>query len=360
MDFQKLINQKVTLKDGSESLIIDVTLTNKIEDVFISLDNGKKLKLQFVLEKEIISFADKDIQKELMDLINSHNEKEEAKASEVLAINQSVIKDNKQKAIEELKDKAVHPTYHRTKQYPNTIKGSNVAYKATYCDGNGDWFKAPCSDNCRRNNCSYRGGFFCKTNSVCKEVLDGKRNESDIQKEYSDGFLCYESRLLVDYTIYAGRTGDNEPKGWSLGSKKLVVLTTVKPFFDEIDRVIFGAFLVEKAFDKTPEKEASAVAYPEYRIALTEKESELMKYWDYAPGDNGGKPIQWTENLIRKRTDDECATILKDLVEIIKKRNNEEESAKAEAFLNKYLELIHRDIKDIKPKNGARINRTGE
>jgi hypothetical protein len=41
-------------------------------------------------------------------------------------------------------------------------------------------------------------------------------------------------------------------------------------------------------------------------------------------------------------------------VEIIKKRNNEEESAKAEAFLNKYLELIHKDINDIKPKNGAR------
>ncbi len=355
MDFQRLINQKIILKDGSKSIIEDVTPTNKIDDVFISLDNGKKLKLRFVLEKEIIRFADKDIQNELLSLINVHLEQEATKNSEIEEAYQSAVASNKQKAINELKDKVVHPTYHRTKQYPNVIKGNNVAYKATYCDGNGDWFKAPCSINCRRYNCSSYGGFFCKTNSLCKEVLDGKKDESIIQDQYSSGFLCYESRLLIDYTIYAGRTGHDEPKGWSLGSKKLVVLTTIKPGYGEIDRVIFGAFLVERAFDKTLEKEAHAVAYQEYRIALTEEESEQMKYWDYAPGDNGARPIQWTENLTRKRTDDECASILYDLVNIIKNRNNKEESAKAEAFLNKYLELIHRTVEDIKPKNGARL-----
>ena len=82
-----------------------------------------------------------------------------------------------------------------------------------------------------------------------------------------------------------------------------------------------------------------------------------MKYWDYAPGEGKNNLIQWKEGLLRYQTDEMCLTVLKDLVKIIEKRNNEEQTNLAKGFLKKFLSIVGKEESSIPEKNGARLTK---
>ena len=50
-----------------------------------------------------------------------------------------------------------------------------------------------------------------------------------------------------------------------------------------------------------------------------------------------------------------CATVLRDLVKIVEKRNDIVQTEYAKAFLRKFLQKIGREEEDIPEKSGARI-----
>lgn len=184
--------------------------------------------------------------------------------------------------------------------------------------------------------------------------MDGLVSENEIRNAYNVSFLCYESKLLLDYKIYAGRDDDGTVRGWSLDSDRLVILTTVKPHEPEEERVIFGVFLINHSYEKDDE-EASATSYPECRLSLSKEESEQMKYWDYAPGEGINNLIQWKEGLLRYQTDEMCATVLRDFVKVIEKRNDPQQTEYARNFLKIFLQKIGLEEEDIPEKQGARI-----
>lgn len=356
MDLSILINQKVLHKDGTELIVAKVIESKRLDEVSIVFEGGKTFRLMTCVEKGIITFKDPKIQQQVLDAIDEHNgvkaqikiqnEENEKIAREV----------NRKKAEEEAKK---NPPLHKRRTGNEYIRkdNQNVAYKATYCDGNGNWFTKPCSLECRERNCSKNArAEFCKTNSLCKRYIDGQATEQDIQNNYSTGFLCYECRLLVDYKVYAGLDYTGKPFNWRLNDNRLVVLTTIKPGCAEVDRVIFGIMLVDKSYPKDGDKEAYATTYPDCRLSLTEEEAEEMKYWDYSKGDKGNRPIQWTERLWRCQPDSVCARILKDMVDVIAKRNNKEQLDYAQKFLNKFLEMIKMDEDEIPEKDGARLH----
>lgn len=345
MDYEKeLTDQKVILNDGkTEQTIVKVIVRDNVSELMIFLSDSKKpYLLEAALSNASFSFVNKNIQdevtKEIADFKLKQKEEDEREKVEAIKRQATAIRNGKN-TIEVVR-----------------IDRKNVAYKATYCDGNGDWFRAPCSAKCRNANCSRGGGRFCSTNSVCKRVVDCLANEEDVKDAFDNVNLCYESRMLLDFKIYAGRDDDGTVRGWSLGNDRLVILTTVKPGYSEEDRVIFGAFLVKQSFDKYNE-EASATSYPDCRIALTEEESEHMKYWDYAPGEGKNNLIQWKEGLLRYQTDEMCLTVLKDLVKIIEKRNSEEQTNLAKGFLKKFLSIVGKEESSISEKNGARLTK---
>lgn len=350
-DYLKLINQEVMhLRENITLVVINASSSSNIENVDISFSDGRTFSLYRTLINHIIRFINEDIQKELEEEINNHNEHKNN------LINQQII--NTRNAIENNRHEVVASSSKRKTRHSSIevrINKKNAAYKANYCDGGeAGWFKGPCSLECRKLNCSRTGKTFCRTNSICKRVLDGLSSEEEVQEAFEHNYLCYESRMLIDYRIYAGRNDDGSVRGWSLDKDRLVVLTTVKPNMKEVDRVIFGVFLVEKSYDKGVD-EAFATSYPDCRIALTKEEAEEMKYWDYKTGNKGDRPIQWTEGLERFLTDEECATLLRDIVKVIEKRNDIEQTNYAKAFLKRFLNLIHMDENDIPEKAGARI-----
>ena len=343
-----LLNQKVVFTASKEEAVVTQVEGQKIDEMKISLDNGKKYILKLVIVNKVISFKDEAVQKSVLDEINNHNiaqEKIEEIRKEATRV---AIQNNIQKAKEQEKARK----YNSKEKVRKDEK--NAAYKATYCDGNGSWFTAPCSAKCRHRNCSkYSGGVFCRTESTCKEVEDSRKDESAINEAFNNTFLCYESRILTDYKIYAGRDGSGKLRGWRLDKDRLVVLTTIKPGREEKDRIIFGAFLVEHSYEKTLEEEASVTSYPDCRIALSEEEAEQMKYWEYKPGEKGNNPVQWKEGLTRFISDAVCATILRDLVKVVEKRNDPAQTEYAKAFLNKFLKLLQMEENEIPEKAGA-------
>ena len=355
MDFKELLlNKDVVLTNSGVKLkIVEIREVKNIKELKIVFNNGEAYSLYVAVKNNAISFADKNIQKELIEEISNFDSKQAELAQQIEEVRRTAITEAKKRAEIEARERKQSGQGKGTDQYVRKDR-KNVAYKATYCDGNGRWFGAPCSHACRSINCAKNGGRFCSTNSVCKAVIDGRANEKEVMDAFDSKLLCYESRMLLDYKIYAGRDDDGTVRGWSLDNDRLVILTTVKPGQLEEDRVIFGAFLINHSYDKNDE-EASATSYPECRIALTQEEADEMKYWDYAPGEGADNLIQWKEGLLRYQTDEVCATVLKDLVRIIKKRGKPEQTQYAQNFLNIFLSKIKKKESDIPEKSGARI-----
>ena len=354
---EQLLNQQViNNRTGDLLTIVGVTDLVNISETRVSFDNGKTYVLMLAIMNNIIKFVDEEIQKAIVEEISAHNNMQNQIKIKKEEINRQAIEKNRIQAEIDARNKPQKRRGRGSSIDPNIRKDrKNVAYKATYCDGNGDWFKGPCSASCREMNCSKNGGGrFCSTNSACRKVIDGLADESEIKKAFDISFLCYESKMLIDYKIYAGRDDDGTVRGWSLDNDRLVILTTVKPYQNEEDRVIFGAFLINHSYDKDDE-EASATSYPDCRIALSEEEADQMKYWDYAPGEGANNLIQWKEGLLRYQTDEMCATVLRDLVKIVEKRNDIVQTEYAKAFLRKFLQKIGREEEDIPEKSGARI-----
>ena len=355
MDLNYLVNQKVMHRDGYELLIVQVVAAKKLDEVSIVFDNGKTFRLMASVSNGVIKFKDEKVQKEVLATIDEFNNKK-VQIKQQNEENEKIAREtNRKKAEEEAKK---NPPIHKRRTGNPYIRkdDQNIAYKATYCDGDGEWFTKPCSLACRERNCSKNArAEFCKTNSVCKRFMDGLATEDDVQRHYQSIFLCYESRLLLDYKIYAGFDRYGKPFNWKLSDKRLVILTTIKPGCAEVDRVIFGVMLVEHSYPLDGEKEAYATTYPDCRIALSEEEAEKMKYWDYSLGDKGSRPIQWTEKLWRYQPDAVCARILKDIVEVVALRNDPAQTKYAQVFLDKFLDMIKMDEEDIPAKGGARL-----
>ena len=357
---EKLLGQKILkVSDNTSLTIVGVGNEKTIDDATIELDNGRSIKLFVAIKNGAFQFADPKIQKEVIAEIENFQKSESNKKAQQAQIEKealAVAKENAKKE-EVVIAKTKSPRGNRTARQNVRRDRRNIAYKATYCDGNGNWFAAPCSAETRNFNCNETTrARFCRTNSICKEVENGDKSEAEIMNAYGTNFLCYECKLLREFTIYAGRKGNGALIGWKLESDRIAILTTIFPYQDEEDRVIFGAILINRSYDKDEDREAYATSFPEYRIALTPEEAKTMKYWEYAPGEGANKNlIQWNEQLWRYQNDSTCATILKDLVAVIAKRGNEAETQAAQAFLDKFLGLIKMNEDDIPAKAGALI-----
>ena len=353
---EELLNQKM-IYNGETLVIVDAYNLNDINDLMVTFDNGKTFKLSLPFTNGKIKFVDEALQNRFNDELNKKADASKEREQKIDANMQHAVKRAKKEA-EILA--SLPPSKKRRiggKQKPYVRKTRhNIAYKATYCDGNGDWFKAPCSEECRKYNCAKTTrATFCRKGSVCREVLDGKKPESAILESLRTNLLCYESRLLLDFTVSAGRKEkDNTPFNWNLRNDTLVVFTTIPMNGKEKDRIICGAMLVKHSYPKDGDKEAYATSYEDCRIALTQKEAEELKYWEYAPGEGSHKNlIQWNEKLWRFQEDITCATILKDIVAVIEKRNDPEQTAYARAFLDKYLQKIGKQLNEIPNKQGV-------
>lgn len=314
------------IKEVDEKGIIYVKFEDRI---------GKYDESSFV--DGIIKCVDEKLQKEL--------DNEIAKIKEKARIEQE----------KEYEEKRQQIMLQERKQNPN----ENMVFRSQFCDGGtkdcANWFKAPCSEECidfHINDDTHNT--WCKRCSKCAEYVAGTATKEDITQEYKTGFLCYESRILLDHCIKAGWDVDSAtPRSWNLKDGHLAVLMTTEPGKEWSDAIIYSVFLTDHTTIGDDNREASTCAAKDSYIDLTLEEARNMRLWEYMPAVAGDNPTFWGSGLFRYISDDVAARILHDVVEIVKKRGNKEEITKAENFLNNFLMLAYGTInKKIPPKCG--------
>ena len=141
----------------------------------------------------------------------------------------------------------VKPSGTRQKTYPK----ENIAFKCNYCNGglaeNGIGYICACSDEMIDYNIEVaQHNWCCEDDSPCKQYYDGiiTRKELDSISE-EDGFVCYESQMLRNWTAFAGfaLTKENHQRPMKLNKvqvNSLAILTTREPHDSEKERFVFG------------------------------------------------------------------------------------------------------------------------
>ena len=251
----------------------------------------------------------------------------------------------------------VKPSGTRQKTYPK----ENIAFKCNYCNGglaeNGIGYICACSDEMIDYNIEVaQHNWCCDDDSPCKQYYDGiiTRKELDSISE-EDGFVCYESQMLRNWTAFAGfaLTKENHQRPMKLNKvqvNSLAILTTREPHDSEKDRFVFGVFLVDEAYEGDNRDEGYVTTSSKYKLSLTKDEAKKVLFWNYYHNENAPEKAAWGQGLHRYITDEQAASILKDIVSVKKGKKDE---ALAQEFLERFCEINCIDISDFPIMDGA-------
>ena len=225
-------------------------------------------------------------------------------------------------------------------------KNTSMVFKYNYCDGGSSdsriGFSGPCSDCLIHKNIEEIGRSWCKNpNSKCSKYLKNMMSRSELEKEWNDTFLCYESALLKDWKAGIGvdeKTGRprNIGKNWNV-MNGLAVMTSVFERGQEDSRFIFAVFIIKKPFygDSRDEGYVSAGEENERSvIELSKQEAMQMPFWKYY--NNSDDSVVWNSKLYRFIPNEDAVRILKDIIAI---KEDPDEKQNAEKVLIEFCKL---------------------
>lgn len=206
----------------------------------------------------------------------------------------------------------------RAKQYRDN---SNIAIKCNYCDGGSSetvfGYKNICSNEVLQQNVTIDKRPWCSSAVCeCKKYSTGEISREQLEQKNNDGgFVCYESKLLLDWVASAGRhqsekRNDKPIKMTNARVNRLCVLTTKQHGQIEIERSIFAAFIVSEVEVGNENKEGNVHAHPEYRIELTPEEAKSVFFWDFHKNKSKPEMPFWGSGLLRYITDVQSIHIL--------------------------------------------------
>lgn len=306
-----------------------------------------------------LKFKDAKLQTEVEALIAEKKEADTRKAAQE--------REAKLRAMEEAKKaEEERITAEKRKANPTTYDRhadeNNLAFKCNFCNGGCSadclGFKGVCSDEQIKYNIEKKKRAWCSNNdSPCKKYLDGTITRAELDDLNENGtFVCYESRMLLDWKAEAGddldENGVHKARRITGASKdSLAVLTTELPTIPNgKDRVIFGVFITGIVDEGDDIKAGYVKAKGDYHIELTTAEAKKMKFWNYYKNPNSPEKIQCGTGLYRYMTDSACARILADIVDI---KSYPAQKAHAQKVLEHYCALKGIDINNIPEADGA-------
>ena len=239
------------------------------------------------------------------------------------------------------------------------IGRQNVAFKCNYCDGGRSasrvGFFGPCSVENINHNILVDKHEWCSKGSKCKEFLEGKIVYSDIQEEFKNCSLCYESVMLQKWRAEAGIIGTGINKGKPMRMEKvqvnsLAVLTTRLPNSSEEDRFVFAAFLVDEAYEGDNREAGYVTTNSKWKIELTPEESSKILFWNYYRCPNATDVIRFGSGLHRYLSDVQAAQILRDIAEV---KTDIKEKEFAKEFFEEFCDRVGIDADNLSNNDGA-------
>lgn len=234
---------------------------------------------------------------------------------------------------------------------------ANIAFKCNFCDGGHSdeqvGFSAVCSDDNIRNNIEVEKRTWCSSiDCACSQYLNGEISRLELD---STDFICYESKMLLEWKALAGVVQTGKRKGQPMKLNKvqnnsLCVLTTRDPNSIEKERYIFGAFLVDETYAGDNKAEGYVSTKSKYRIKLTSEEAHKMLFWNYHANNSRPEVATWSSGLHRYFDAVQAVQILRDIALL---KQGSEEEALASEFLDHLARVNNIDISTVPEKNGA-------
>ena len=311
---ERFINQKVLIskKDSSERVEgIVCEIAQEENMITVKTETGERFFTFTSVLNNAIVFVDEELQCIAKPFF-----------SELKQCYEDLKNAEDEKAIEEAKNNYIC-------RIRRDIGDSNVAFKCTFCNGGSSsssiGFRGPCSSELRQVNVKNRawcGSKWCRCRKLLAGEIDQKEFDEKLSSTIKEEFLCYESKMLIEWVCYAGM---EEKTGLPMALNKaqvgsLAVLTT-RPVIDGYEvpqekTQIFGVFLIAKHNDNSSIG-GSVSAHPKYRIELTPEESKKILFWKYHKNFENPTKAFWGTGLHRYLSDMECCQILSDIADVI-------------------------------------------
>jgi len=159
---------------------------------------------------------------------------------------------------------------------------------------------------------------------------------SKVQSEIQSVFWCKadeEDEIFTEWKVFTGEIKSGKKKGQPrqlprMNKNSACLITRRKDSMSEGDRQILGVFMANESFDGKLCEDGYITAHPEYRIRLSEQESETMLFWNYYVDKRNSDKTIWNSGRQRYFDNIWMAQILRDIV-ILREETKEKEEAQA-------------------------------
>ena len=327
-----MLNKKVIHKTFGEGVII------RFENNIVTAEfSGKTMNFRYPdIFSKFLRFVDDEAQNEVKTLADEALAKKEAEErAKATAKAEEIRRHYARMVAEENKKRKISAAELKNKEH------GNLAFKANFCDGDCSesciGFKGVCSPEQIKYNIEKERRAWCSNeNSPCGRFYRGEISYDELLAIHNGGFVCYESKLLVEWKSEAGddvKEGGVHKSRRITGAKNnsLAILTTELP--GSSARIIFAVFITGTVDEGDALESGYVKADPAYTIELTPDEARHMLFWNYHKNTDGG--TRWSQGLYRYISNDSCVRILEDIV----KFKQGDEKAHAEKVLAHYREL---------------------
>jgi hypothetical protein len=186
-----------------------------------------------------------------------------------------------------------------------------------------------------------------------KLVKSGK-----VHSEIQSVFWCEpheEDELFTAWKVSTGEIKSGKKKGQPrqlvrINQNSACLLTRRKDNMKEEDRRILGVFMVNKSFSGRLCEDGYITAHPEYRLHLSEQESEKMLFWNYYVDKKSSNKTIWKSGRQRYFDNICMAQILRDIV-ILREESKEREDA--QAFFEYFCKMNFINQDELPKADGA-------
>lgn len=164
-----------------------------------------------------------------------------------------------------------------------------------------------------------------------------------------------EDRIFTEWKVFTGvvKSGSNQgkpKKPTRMHQNSACLLTSREPNMQEKDRRILGIYMIKEGFIGKLCEDGYIPAHSEYRLRLSEEESEKMLFWNYYINEAYPNNTTWNTGKYRYFDNIWMAQILKDIL-FLKKNTEDEEFVRN--FFEYFCKMNNIDAKELSKPNGA-------
>ena len=163
------------------------------------------------------------------------------------------------------------------------------------------------------------------------------------------------SSVFTEWKVFTGeiKSGNNKgtpKKPTRIHQNSVVLLTERDSDMPEKDRRILGVYMVSEGFIGKVCEDGYIPAHSEYKLQLTEQESDRMLFWKYYVNEKSPQSMTWNTGKFRYFDNEWMAQILRDMVSL---KSDTQEQELAQNFFEHFCKM-NRILKEELPEpNGA-------